>query len=102
MCEGEHRRMMKVNAMNLAREIAAKHMAELSRRIDEMREKYKPGFPSNVDQLVDEVQSTHNHIVAQCREEIAKAGVGDYLTPEEVSLLMNEEMRSKMLQGKNI
>lgn len=77
-------------------------MTELSRLIDEMREKYKPNYPANVDQLVDEVQSTHNHIVAQCREEIANAGVGDYLSIEEVSLLMNEEMRSKMLQGKNI
>ena len=41
--------------MNMAKEIAAKHMAELSRRIDEMRKKYKQNYPANVDQLVDAV-----------------------------------------------
>ena len=100
--EDEHRRLMKVNALEMARGIASRWMERLAQEVDTLRKKYKPGYPANVDQLVDEVQSTHNHIVAQCREEIANAGVGDYLTPEEVSLLMNEEMRSKMLQGKNI
>ena len=82
--------------MNLAREIAAKHMAELSRRIDEIRKKYlreAQRYPANVDQLVDEVQSTHNHMVAQCREEIANAGVGDYLSNEDISMTINESMR---------
>lgn len=61
-----------------------------------MREKYKPGYPANVDHLVDDVQSTHNRIVAQCREEIAKADIGDYLTPEEVTLTINEMMRAAL------
>ena len=74
-------------------------MTELSRRIDEMRKKYKPDYPANVDQLVDEVQSTHNHIVAQCREEIANAGVCDYLSMEDISMTINETMR-EVLQGK--
>ena len=85
--------------MNLAKEIAAKHMAELSRRIDEIRKKYKQNYPANVDQLVVDVQSTHNHIVAQCREEIANAGVGDYLTIEDISMTINESMR-EVLKGK--
>lgn len=37
MNENEHRRMMKVNALKMAKEIAARHMAELSTRIDEIR-----------------------------------------------------------------
>ena len=91
---------MKVNAMNLAREIAAKHMTELSRRIDEIRKKYKPNYPANVDQLVDVVQTAHNHIVAQCREEIANAGVCDYLSTEDISMTINNVMR-EALHGKS-
>ena len=73
-------------------------MTELSRSIDKIREKYKQGYPANVDQLVDAVQTAHNHIVAQCREEIANAGVCDYLSIEDISMTINETMR-KVLQG---
>lgn len=38
MNDNEHRRQMKVNALKMAREIAAKHMAELSIRIGKIRE----------------------------------------------------------------
>lgn len=84
--------MMKVNALKMAREIAARHMAELSVRIDEIRERYRGEYPANLDSLVDAVQTTHNRIVSRCREEIVNAGIGDYLTPEDVSMVMNEEM----------
>lgn len=92
MNENEHRRQMKVNALKMARDIATKHMAELYRRIGEIREKYKQGYPANVDHLVDEVQSTHNQIVSRCRDEMSQNGIGDYLNPEEVAMLISEEM----------
>ena len=92
MNENEHCRMMKVNALKMAREIASRHMAELSTRIDEIREKYRSEYPANIDSLVDVVQTTHNQIVSRCREEISNAGVGDYLNPEDVAMVMNEEM----------
>lgn len=92
MSDNEHRRQMKVNALKMAREIAAKHMAELSSRIDEIREKYRKDYPANIDGLVDEVQSTHNQIVSKCREELSQNGIGDYLNPEEVAMLISEEM----------
>ena len=92
MNENEHCRMMKVNALKLAREIAARHMAELSTHIGEIREKYRSEYPANIDSLVDVVQTTHNQIVSKCREEISNAGVGDYLNPEDVAMVMNEEM----------
>ena len=96
MNENEHCRMMKVNALKMARDIAAKHMAELYRRIGEIREKYRKDYPANIDGLVDEVQSTHNQIVSKCREEISNAGIGDYLNPEDVAMVMNEEMLKAM------
>lgn len=92
MSDNEHCRMMKVNALKMAREIAARHMAELSTRIGEIREKYRKDYPANIDGLVDEVQSTHNQIVSKCREEISSAGIGDYLNSEDVAMVMNEEM----------
>lgn len=67
-------------------------MAELSIRIDEIRERYRSEYPANIDSLVDVVQTTHNQIVSKCREEISNAGIGDYLNPEDVAMVMNEEM----------
>ena len=55
MNENEHCRLMKVNALKMAREIAARHMAELSTRIGEIREKYRSEYPDNIDSLVDVV-----------------------------------------------
>lgn len=98
MNENEHRRLMKVNALKMAREIADRHMAELSTRIGEIREKYRSEYPANIDSLVDVVQTTHNQIVSKCREEISSAGIGDYLNPEDVVMVINEEMRKALVR----
>lgn len=95
MNENEHCRMMKANALKMARSMARRWMAALTTKIDELREN------ASLDgRLVDEVQSAHRHIVSQCMDEIVRSGVGDHLTPYDAIMLINEEMRLAFNYGK--
>ena len=92
--ENEHCRMMKANALKMARSIARLWMATLTTKIDELREN------ASLDGLVDKVQSAHRHIVSRCMDEIVRSGVGDHLTPYDAIMLINEEMRLAFNYGK--
>ena len=85
---------MKANALKMARSIARRWMADLTTKIDELREN------ASLDGLVDEVQSAHRHIVSRCVDEIVRSGAGDHLDPMDAIMLINEEMRLAFNYGK--